>query len=56
MVLKVEIECFWNKRLLLVLVSVVVFFVYMFENEFNLSFYYVLIFDVVKINVGGGYN
>lgn len=46
-------ECYRSMRLLL---ELVVFYVYMFVSELNFSFYYVLIFDEVKINVGGGYN
>lgn len=46
-------ECYRSMRLLL---ELVVFYVYMFVSELNFSFYYVLVFDVIKINVGGGYN
>lgn len=34
----------------------VVFYVYMFVIEILLSIYYIFVFNVIKINIGGGYN
>lgn len=54
--LKAEIERPRNKRLSPEPASAVAFYAYMSASEPNPSLHHALIFNVVKTNVGGGYN